>query len=112
MVPGPQVLFANHTRLAEFNVEWVTALIKHIDEKDLTWVEPRPEAAEDWSNHVEESGKELLINEIDSWMSGVNSNVEGKQGRAFVRYDGIWPAYRKRCWDIAASGYQELLFSQ
>ena len=36
MVPGPQVLFANHTRLAEFNVEWVTALIKHIDEKDLT----------------------------------------------------------------------------
>ena len=111
MIPGPQVLFANHTRLAEFNVEWVTALIKHVDGKGLTRVEPRLDAAEDWSNHVEESGKELLINEVDSWMSGVNSNVEGKQSRVFVRYDGIWPAYRKRCRGIASSGYQELQFS-
>jgi len=111
MVPGPQVLFANHTRLAEFHVEWVTALIKHIHEKGLTRVEPRLDAAEDWSNHVEESGKKVLINEIDSWMSGVNSNVEGKRKRTFVRYDGSWPAYRRRCKEIASSGYQELQFS-
>ena len=45
------------------------------------------------------------------WMSGVNPDVEGKQQRVFVRYDGIWPDYRSRCRKISESGYQELQLS-
>ncbi len=30
----------------------------------------------------------LLANEVDSWMIGINRNVEGKQTRKIMRYSG------------------------
>jgi hypothetical protein len=56
-------------------------------------------------------GRGLLSNEVDSWMTGVNSNVEGKQTRItriIARYSGSAPSYRKRCEEVAADGYREL----
>jgi hypothetical protein len=35
----------------------------------------------DWTDHVKSLGEGLLMNEIDSGMTGVNRNVEGKQAR-------------------------------
>jgi hypothetical protein len=50
----------------------------------------------------------LLSNEVNSWMTGYNSNVTGKQTRIIARYSGSAPAYRARCDEVAAKGYQEL----
>ena len=61
-----------------------------------------------WTDHVKALGAGLLSNEINSWMTGINSNVEGKQVRIVARYSGSAPAYRARCDEAAASGYQEL----
>jgi hypothetical protein len=41
-------------------------------------------------------------------MTGYNSNVVGKQTRIIARYSGSAPAYRTRCDEVAAMGYQEL----
>ena len=41
-------------------------------------------------------------------MTGVNSNVEGKQTRILARYSGSAPAYREWCDAVAAKGYREL----
>jgi hypothetical protein len=49
-----------------------------------------------------------LSNEIDSWMTGINRNVAGKQTRIIARYSGSAPAYRERCDQVVADGYQEL----
>jgi len=38
-------------------------------------------------------------------MMGINSNVSGKQTRTFLLYAGGAPAYRKRCDEVAARGY-------
>ena len=65
-------------------------------------------AGENWHNFVHEKAEGLLSNEIDSWMTGVNLNVEGKQTRTIVRYSGTAPEYRERCDQVAASGYNEL----
>jgi hypothetical protein len=48
------------------------------------------------------------MNEIDSWMTGVNRNVEGKQTRKVMRYSGGHPAFREHCNAVAADGYREL----
>jgi hypothetical protein len=48
------------------------------------------------------------MNEIDSWMTGVNRNVEGKQTRKIMRYSGGHPAFRGHCDAVAADGYREL----
>jgi hypothetical protein len=48
------------------------------------------------------------MNEIDSWMTGVNKNVEGKQKARIMRYSGGHPAYREHCDAVAAEGYRPL----
>ncbi|MGI9411332.1 MAG: cyclohexanone monooxygenase, partial [Hyphomicrobiaceae bacterium] len=58
-----------------------------------------------------EKAEGLLTNEIDSWMTGVNMNVEGKQTRTIVRYSGTAPEYRAKCDDVAAGGYRDLRFA-
>jgi hypothetical protein len=45
---------------------------------------------------------------VNSWMTGFNSNVEGKQTRIVARYSGSAPAYRARCDEVATKGYDEL----
>lgn len=111
MVMGPHTALGNIPRSIEYNVEWVTNLIRHMQTRNLSVADTRPEAVDAWTSHVHAMGVGLLSNEVDSWMTGINSNVEGKQTRMIARYSGSAPAYRERCEEIAAKGYPELLFS-
>jgi hypothetical protein len=45
----------------------------------------------------------LLFAEVDSWMTGINRNVAGKQVRRVMRYSGGHLAFRQRC-DAVAVG--------
>jgi hypothetical protein len=60
---------------------------------------------------VKEKGEGLLSNKVDSWMTGVNSNVEGKQKRIIARYSGTAQSYRNRCDEVSIKGYTELKLS-
>ena len=108
MLMGPHTALGNIPRSIEYNVDWVTGLIRHMRERNLTRADARPEAVADWTDHVKAVGTGLLSNEINSWFTGVNTNVEGKQTRTVARYSGSAPAYRARCDEVAAKGYQEL----
>ena len=66
---------------------------------------------DEWTQFVIEKGEGNLSNEIDSWMTGVNQNVAGKQERIIARYSGTAPEYRERADAVAASGYKELMLS-
>ena len=48
-----------------------------------------------------------MFTEVDSWMTGINRDVEGKQVRRIMRYSGGHPKFRERC-EAAADGYREL----
>jgi hypothetical protein len=58
----------------------------------------------EWTDHVKALGQGTLVNEVNSWMTGVNSNVEGKQIRRIMRYAGIYPSFREHCDAVAADG--------
>ena len=79
MILGPHALLGNNPRSIEFNVEWITDLIGHMTARNLTRAEATAEAVESWYQHVLEQGEGLLANQIDSWMTGVNSNLDGRQ---------------------------------
>ena len=111
MVVGPHTALGNIPRSIEYNVEWVTGLIGYMREHDLTRADARPEAVADWIEHVKAAGAGLLSNEVNSWMTGINTNVDGKQTRSIARYSGSAPAYRARCDEVAAKGYRELLLA-
>ena len=108
MILGTHALLGNNPRSIEFNVEWITDLIEHMEAGKLTRAEATNEAVAGWYRHVLEEGEGLLANQIDSWMTGVNSNLDGRQKRIVARYSGTQSTFRKRCREVAASGYAEL----
>jgi len=108
MLMGPHTALGNIPRSIEYNVDWVTGLIRFMRERNLTRVDAPPEAVAAWTDHVRAVGAGLLSNEVNSWFTGVNTNVEGKQTRIIARYSGSAPAYRAWCDAVAAKGYQEL----
>ena len=108
MLMGPHTALGNIPRSIEYSVDWVTSLIRFARAKGLTRLEATTAGAASWTDHVKALGAGLLSNEVDSWMTGINRNVEGKQTRIVARYSGSAPAYRARCDEVAAKGYNEL----
>ena len=108
MLMGPHTALGNIPRSIEYSVEWVTGLITFATKNRLTRLEATPGGVKSWTDHVKTLGEGMLSNEVDSWMTGINSNVEGKQTRIVARYSGSAPEYRARCDAVAAKGYDEL----
>jgi cation diffusion facilitator CzcD-associated flavoprotein CzcO len=108
MVMGPHAGLGNFPRAAQYSVDWVTDLIQFAHDRGVTRVEATAAGVAEWTRHVLASGEGLLMNEIDSWMTGVNRNVEGKQTRKIMRYSGGHPAFREHCDAVAADSYRKL----
>ena len=108
MVMGPHAGLGNFPRAAEYSVDWVSGLIGHAWENGLTRMEATAAGTARWTEHVIEMGQGLLANEVDSWMTGINRNVEGKSTRKIMRYSGGYPAYRQHCDAVAADDYREV----
>jgi cation diffusion facilitator CzcD-associated flavoprotein CzcO len=108
MVMGPHAGLGNFPRAAEYSADWVTALIRFARERGLTRIEATAAGATAWTDHVIEASEGLLFTEVDSWMTGINRNVEGKQVRRIMRYSGGHPKFRERCEAAAADGYRDL----
>jgi cation diffusion facilitator CzcD-associated flavoprotein CzcO len=108
MVMGPHAGLGNFPRAAEYSADWVTGLIRFARDRGLTRIEATAAGANAWTDHVMAASEGLLFTEVDSWMTGINRNVEGKQVRRIMRYSGGHPAFRARCEAVAADGYREL----
>ena len=111
MVLGPHALLGNNPRSIEYNVEWITETINYMRNNSYTRAEATAEAVQTWADYVAEQGEHLLSNKVDSWRTGINTNVEGKNKRILARYSGTAQSYRKRCDEVAQSGYKELNLS-
>ena len=103
MLMGPHTALGNIPRSIEYNVDWVTGLVRYARDHDLTRVAATEAGVASWTDHVKSLGVGLLSNEVNSWMTGINRNVEGKQTRIIARYSGSAPAYRARCDEVAAN---------
>lgn len=104
--PHNAATFCNIPRCIEQNVEWVTGLLRYMQEHHYTQVEPTLEAEEAWTAHVYDTAARMLFTQVDSWFMGINSNLPGKQKRTFLLYAGGAPAYRQKCEEVAANGYE------
>lgn len=109
MLVGPHTALGNIPRSIEYNVDWVTGVMRHMRDRDITYAATTADAVADWTATVRKAGEGLLSNEVDSWMTGVNRNA-GKTERILARYSGSAIAYRERCDAVAAAGYRELHF--
>src|SRR4051812_17492844 len=74
MLLGPHTALGNIPRSIEYNVDWVSRLIAHMQAKGLHRAEADETATAAWMQHVVECAAGLLSMEVDSWMTGVNRN--------------------------------------
>ena len=111
MVIGPHTALGNIPRSIEHIAEWVAGAIHHMHQNGITFADPTQSGVDEWTDYVAEVGEGLLSNEIDSWMTGINLNVEGKQTRILARYSGSAVEYRRRCDKIAKDGYTDVTFT-
>ena len=103
--PHSAALFCNMPRCIEQNVDFVAALLAHARASGRTRVEAAPHAEEEWTSHVHETAERMLFTKVDSWMTGVHSEVKHTRGRTVMVYAGGAPRFRQRCDEVAAAGY-------
>ena len=104
--PHNAATFCNIPRCIEQNVDWVTDLIRHMRDNNYKCVVPTVAAEEAWTEHVFETAARILLSQTDSWMTGINTNLPGKQKRTFLLYAGGAPAYREKCDEVAQNNYE------
>jgi cation diffusion facilitator CzcD-associated flavoprotein CzcO len=105
MLVGPHMALGNIPRTIEYNVEWVANLMRYAHDRGITRIEPQSDQVQTWTEHVKSLGDGNMAFEVNSWMTGVNSNVEGKQVRIINRYSGSAPDWRAKCTAVATHDY-------
>jgi cyclohexanone monooxygenase len=101
--PGSPSVLSNMVVSIEQHVDFVTGVIEHLRAQGLRTIEATRQAQDDWVEHVNEIAGYTLYPKANSWYMG--ANVPGKP-RVFMPYAGGVGAYRKRCDEVAAKGYE------
>jgi cation diffusion facilitator CzcD-associated flavoprotein CzcO len=95
--------FCNVPRCIEIVVEWISDCVGYMQKKHLTRIAATPQAEAAWIEHSNELLVGSLLTQANSWFIG--ANIPGKK-RAFLIYANTAPAYRKKCAEVAAKGYE------
>jgi cation diffusion facilitator CzcD-associated flavoprotein CzcO len=101
--PGSPSVLAQMIMGAEWQVDWIAELIRHMDLKGYRTVDTNLECHEWWGQQVDQAADRTLYKMANSWYLG--ANIEGKK-RVFMVYVGGFDAYTDICSDIAARGYE------
>ena len=100
---APSAALCNMATCLQQQVEWIDDCIRYMRGKGLNVAEPTRAAEDGWVAHHDEIANATLIAKTSSWYLG--SNVEGKPRRV-LSYCGGVGAYRQKCDEVAANGYQ------
>ncbi|WP_459545841.1 flavin-containing monooxygenase [Nocardia sp. X0981] len=100
--PGSPAVLSNMMVSIEQHVDWIADAIEAMRSKGVTTMEAETDAEREWTRHVDEVGDMTLYPKVDSWYVG--SNVPGKP-RVMYAYIGGVGAYREKCDQVAAEGY-------
>jgi cation diffusion facilitator CzcD-associated flavoprotein CzcO len=105
---GPAAL-ANIVRISENDVDWIAALMTHMDQKGLAAVEPTKKAEDAWMNIVYALAQRTLLSKAKTWYVG--ANVKDKpQGLSL--FTGGFPKYREYCNAVIQNGWTDLVFER
>jgi cyclohexanone monooxygenase len=83
-------------------VDWIADAIARLRQDGVQLMEADPAAESAWVDHVNAVANSTLLPRANSWYMG--ANVPGK-ARIFMPYLGGVGAYRQKCDEVAANGY-------
>ncbi len=99
--------FCNYTVCAESIVEWITDCIRHMRDKGLRRIAPKPQVEDAWMAYINKVAAGSIFTQAKSaWFMG--TNIPGKT-RAVLLNPLPAPAYRAKCAEAAAKGYEDFV---
>jgi cation diffusion facilitator CzcD-associated flavoprotein CzcO len=101
--PGSPSVLSNMVVSIEQHVDWISDCIGYLRSAGYDEIEATEAAEGEWVQHVADVGSLTLFPLADSWYMG--ANVPGKP-RVFLPYIGGLPAFREKCDEVAANGYE------
>jgi cyclohexanone monooxygenase len=102
MILGPNGPFTNLPPSIETQVEWISDLIKHMNDTGHEVVEATHEGEDGWTATCKEIAGYTLFPKADSWIFG--ANIPGK-ARTVMFYLAGLGAYTQKLNEVAGSGY-------
>jgi len=100
---GSTSAFTSVTVSIEHHVDWIAECIAQLDARGLTSIEPTAQAEADWMAELLRMAEKTIFLSCNSWYLG--ANIPGKP-RLFMPNAGGFPAYARRCAEVAARGYE------
>ncbi len=102
--PGSPSAATNFVAALEQHVEWIGDCIAYLRDHGHRTIEASPEAQREWIEHTTSLVEPTVLAHpsCNSWYNG--ANVPGKK-RRYMAYTAGIPEYRRRCDEIAATGY-------
>ena len=101
--PGSPSVLSNMIVSIEQHVDWIADVVSYMRAQGLDTMEAEQRAEDKWVAHVNEVAHGTLYPQANSWYMG--ANIPGKP-RIFMPYIGGVGAYREKCDDVAAKGYE------
>jgi cyclohexanone monooxygenase len=105
--PGSPSVLSNMTTSLEQHVDWINGAISNMRANEMGSMEADRAAEDQWVDHVNEVANLTLFPRANSWYMG--ANIPGKP-RVFMPYVGGVGAYRIKCDEVAANGYEGFAF--
>jgi cyclohexanone monooxygenase len=106
--PGSPSVLSNMLVSIEQHVDWIADCLSHLTGRQLDCIEPALAAENAWVDHVNMVAHTTLYPSAASWYMG--ANIPGKP-RVFMPYIGGVGAYRQKCDEVAAKGYEGFALS-
>ena len=105
MVTGPQSPGVKSQMIlaCEQHVDWIADCLQYLRDHGFSRIEAEEDAEDGWVQHNNEVADRTLYPLANSWYVG--ANIPGKP-RVFMPYVGGVAAYKKKCDEVAASGYE------
>ena len=109
MITGPQSPGVKSQMIlaCEQHVDWIADCLQYMRNRGLWCIEAEEQAEGAWVQHNNEVADRTLYPLANSWYVG--ANIPGKP-RVFMPYVGGMTAYKKKCDDVAAKGYEGFCF--
>lgn len=106
--PGSPSVLSNMMVSIEQHVDWIADCLGHLRDRGVDCIEATLAAENAWVDHGIEVAHTTLYPSAASWYMG--ANIPGKP-RVFMPYIGGVGAYRMKCDEIAANGYEGFALS-
>jgi cyclohexanone monooxygenase len=110
---GPQsgATFCNIPRCSATAIDWLSDMMIHAKKNGVQRIEPERAAAESFTLYAWKLQNKLLLGQTNSWFTGVNQNIPGRDKREVLLFVGGNPRFRAYCDDVREHDYKGYIMS-